>query len=238
MVLYNNNSNNMFLSILIPVYRVEKYIERCATSLFEQTLQDDIEFIFVDDCGGDGSINVLMNTLNKYPKRKTQVLLLRHLKNRGLAAARQTALEKAAGDYVLTVDSDDWLELDACEKLQKIALQTNADIVRAKIKGINKIQNKYTVICYGAVGAYPYSDKYINELKMANSIDKPLFYLRGGIDYSKLGRFSKLLVQMVGKTMKDIDEKTQIMFKQGYDFVIEENLEKMIQYIQTNSNNI
>lgn len=119
----------MFLSILIPVYRVEKYIERCATSLFEQTLQDDIEFIFVDDCGGDGSINVLMNILNKYPKRKTQVLLLRHLKNRGLAAARQTALEKAAGDYVLTVDSDDWLELDACEKLQKIALQTNADIV-------------------------------------------------------------------------------------------------------------
>lgn len=111
-------------------------------------------------------------------------------------------------------------------------------ICAGKIKGINKIQNKYTVICYGAVGAYPYSDKYINELKMANSIDKPLFYLRGGIDYSKLGRFSKLLVQMVGKTMKDIDEKTQIMFKQGYNFVAEENLEKMIQYIQKNSNNI
>ncbi len=111
-------------------------------------------------------------------------------------------------------------------------------VCAGKIKGINKIQNRYTVICYGAVGAYPYSDKYLNELKTANHINTPLFYLRGGIDYSKLGNFSKLLVQMVGKTMKDTDEKTQIMFKQGYDFVVEENLENMIQYIQTNSSNI
>lgn len=119
----------MLLSILIPVYRVQKYIERCVVSLFEQTMQNNIEFIFVDDCSDDESVNVLMKTLDRYPKRKTQVLLLKHSKNRGLAASRQTALAKASGDYVLTVDSDDWLELNACEILQKKALRTNADIV-------------------------------------------------------------------------------------------------------------
>ena len=119
----------MFLSILIPIYRVQKYIERCAVSLFEQTLQNDIEFIFVDDCSDDESVNILMRTLDRYPKRKAQVLLLKHSKNRGLAASRQTALSKASGNYVLTVDSDDWLELNACEVLQKIALRTGADIV-------------------------------------------------------------------------------------------------------------
>ena len=105
-------------------------------------------------------------------------------------------------------------------------------ICAGKIKGKDKVDNKYDIICYGAVGAYPYSDKYLKELKIANNIDKPLFYLRGGIDYSKLNIFKKILVKLVGKTMKNTDEKTQIMFKQGYDFVKKENLEEIVKYIQ------
>lgn len=105
-------------------------------------------------------------------------------------------------------------------------------ICAGKIKEKDKIDNKYDIICYGAVGAYPYSDEYLKELKVANNIDKPLFYLRGGIDYSKLNKFQKLLVKLVGKTMKNSDEKTQIMFKQGYDFVKKDNLEEIVKYIQ------
>ncbi|CCY46619.1 putative uncharacterized protein [Firmicutes bacterium CAG:822] len=105
-------------------------------------------------------------------------------------------------------------------------------ICAGKIKEKNKIDNKYDIVCYGAVGAYPYSDEYLKELKVANNIDKPLFYLRGGIDYSKLNKFQKLLVKLVGKTMKNSDEKTQIMFKQGYDFVKKDNLEEIVKYIQ------
>ena len=105
-------------------------------------------------------------------------------------------------------------------------------ICAGKIKEKNKIDNKYDIVCYGAVGAYPYSDEYLKELKVANNIDKPLFYLRGGIDYSKLNKFQKLLVKLVGKTMKTSDEKTQIMFKQGYDFVKKDNLEEIVKYIQ------
>ena len=105
-------------------------------------------------------------------------------------------------------------------------------ICAGKIKEKDKIDNKYDIVCYGAVGAYPYSDEYLKELKVANNIDKPLFYLRGGIDYSKLNKFQKLLVKLVGKTMKNSDEKTQIMFKQGYDFVKKDNLEEIVKYIQ------
>ncbi len=105
-------------------------------------------------------------------------------------------------------------------------------ICAGKIKEKDKVDNKYDIICYGAVGAYPYSDKYLKELKIANNIDKPLFYLRGGIDYSKLNIFQKILVKLVGKTMKNSDEKTQIMFKQGYDFVKKDNLEEIVKYIQ------
>lgn len=105
-------------------------------------------------------------------------------------------------------------------------------ICAGKIKEKDKIDNKYDIVCYGAVGAYPYSDEYLKELKVANNIDKPLFYLRGGIDYSKLNKFQKLLVKLVGKTMKNSDEKTQIMFKQGYDFVKKDNLEEIVKYIK------
>ena len=105
-------------------------------------------------------------------------------------------------------------------------------ICAGKIKEKDKIDNKYDIVCYGAVGASPYSDEYLKELKVANNIDKPLFYLRGGIDYSKLNKFQKLLVKLVGKTMKNSDEKTQIMFKQGYNFVKKDNLEEIVKYIQ------
>ncbi len=119
----------MFLSIFIPVYGVEKYIERCAVSLFEQTLRKDVEFIFVNDCSKDRSMEILQEVMQRYPLRKNQIILLQHDENRGSAAARQTALEYATGDYVLTVDSDDWLELDACEQLYRKIHHAPCDIV-------------------------------------------------------------------------------------------------------------
>ena len=77
------------LSVVIPVYGVEKYIERCARSLFEQTL-DDIEYIFVNDCTKDGSIDILNAVINDYPARKEQVRIVHHEKNKGLPFARQS----------------------------------------------------------------------------------------------------------------------------------------------------
>lgn len=118
----------MKVSVLIPVYGVEKYIEKCARSLFEQSAQD-VEYIFVDDCSPDSSIALLNKVLEEYPHRRAQVSVIRHPRNIGLAAARNTALQHATGEYVLHVDSDDYLEPNAVEVLALKARQENADIV-------------------------------------------------------------------------------------------------------------
>ena len=76
------------VSVIIPVYGVEKYIERCARSLFEQTL-DDIEYLFIDDCTPDRSIEVLKSILEEYPNRKEQVIIHRMEQNSGQAAVRK-----------------------------------------------------------------------------------------------------------------------------------------------------
>lgn len=116
------------ISLLIPVYGVEKYIERCARSLFGQTYQN-IEYIFVDDCTKDSSIAVLKKVLDDYPFRKEQVTIIHHNFNKGLSAARNTAFNHATGDYIIHVDSDDYLELDAVRLLCKCIETEYADVV-------------------------------------------------------------------------------------------------------------
>lgn len=116
------------VSILVPVYKVEGYIERCARSLFEQTYSN-LEFVFVDDCSPDGSVNVLRKVIKDYPAREERIRIIRHEQNKGLAAARNTALDHATGEFVCVVDSDDWMELDAIELLVGKQLESSADIV-------------------------------------------------------------------------------------------------------------
>ena len=116
------------VSVLVPIYKVEGYIERCARSLFEQSYQN-LEFVFVDDCSPDGSIGILQRVLGDYPERSSAVKIVHHDCNRGLAASRNTALDNATGMFVCAVDSDDWLELDAIEKLVKKQRESSADIV-------------------------------------------------------------------------------------------------------------
>ena len=123
----------MKISVCVPVYGVEKYIERCARSLFEQTLQDDVEFIFVNDCTKDNSIEILRKVLLEYPHRREQVRIIEHPCNKGLSAARNTALANAAGEYITHVDSDDFLKPNALEKLLETAQKTDADFVTAGV---------------------------------------------------------------------------------------------------------
>ena len=118
----------MKVSILVPVYGVEKYIEKCAVSLFEQSYED-IEYIFVNDCTPDRSIEVLRGTIARYPQRQKQVVIIDHDVNRGLGAARHTATEAATGELVMHVDSDDYLMPHAVEHLCAKMEETGADIV-------------------------------------------------------------------------------------------------------------
>lgn len=116
------------ISVIVPVYGVEKYIERCARSLFEQTL-DDIEFIFVDDCTKDNSIKILEDVVKDYPQRASQVTLLHHESNKGLPQARKTGVEASHGDYIVHCDSDDWVEKNMYKALYESALSEDADMV-------------------------------------------------------------------------------------------------------------
>lgn len=120
------------VSVVIPVYGVEKYIERCARSLFEQTL-DDIEYIFVNDCTKDRSIDILNEVINDYPARKQQIRIVHHEKNKGLPFARQSGWQVATGEYVANCDSDDWVDLNLYEMMYKEAIEKNADIVVSDI---------------------------------------------------------------------------------------------------------
>ena len=117
------------VSICVPVYGVENYIERCCRSLFEQTYSN-IEYIFVNDCTPDDSIKVLEHVLSEYPVRKENVKICNHQTNKGLAGARNTAIETATGVYLMHVDSDDYLDLNAVECLVNTALSEDADVVQ------------------------------------------------------------------------------------------------------------
>ncbi len=118
----------MKVSVLVPVYRVEPFIEECAVSLFEQSYKD-IEYIFVDDCSPDKSIEVLEEVINRYPDRERQVRIIQNNKNRGSGATRSIALAAATGNFILFVDSDDVITTDAVEKLCRQQEKTNVDIV-------------------------------------------------------------------------------------------------------------
>jgi len=116
------------VSIIVPVYNVSRFIERCARSLFEQTF-DLIEYIFINDCSPDDSISILKKIVDQYPLRHNMVHIINHATNRGLAAARNTGLSIAKGKYIQHVDSDDFLELNTIELLYNKAVEENADIV-------------------------------------------------------------------------------------------------------------
>ena len=116
------------VSVIIPVYGVEKYIERCARSLFEQTL-DSIEYLFINDCTPDKSIDILKNVLDEYPNRETQVRIINMPHNSGQAKVREVGIKSATGEYIIHCDSDDWVDKDMYRAMYEKAKQENADLV-------------------------------------------------------------------------------------------------------------
>jgi len=116
------------VSIIIPVFGVEKYIERCARSLFEQTLED-IEYIFIDDCTQDNSIMILKKVVEEYPLRIEQTQIIKMPENSGLARVRRTGIQLASGDYIIHCDSDDWVAIDMYSAMFKLAVEEDSDLV-------------------------------------------------------------------------------------------------------------
>ena len=118
--------NQVKVSVIMPMYNVSKVMKRSIESLHAQTLSG-IELIFVDDCSKDDTLNCL-NTL-LVSKDGIEVKIIRHEINRGVAAARNTGLDHATGEYIYYVDADDYIEPNTLEKLYSKAQESDADIV-------------------------------------------------------------------------------------------------------------
>lgn len=126
----NDKQYNPEVSVIIPVYCVEKYIEKCARSLFVQTLQG-LEFIFINDCTPDNSVPILKNVIAEYPGINVQIINLSQ--NMGQAEAFRTGLEAATGEYVIKCDSDDTVEATMYEDMYVKAKANNLDMVVCNI---------------------------------------------------------------------------------------------------------
>lgn len=116
------------VSYIVAVYNVADYIEQCARSLFEQTLED-IEIIFVNDASSDGCGEIIRRTLEEYPHRKGQVKILTHEKNKGIVETRKDGLSAASGEYINFIDGDDYVEPRMAELMYGKAVEKDADIV-------------------------------------------------------------------------------------------------------------
>ena len=117
----------MDISVIVPIYGVEKYIDKSLRSLFSQTKTEGVEFILVNDCTKDRSIEIAREVIKDFPH--CTIRLIEHEVNSGVAAARQTGLDAAIGEYTIHFDPDDWCEPEMLEELYAKAKEDDADLV-------------------------------------------------------------------------------------------------------------
>ncbi len=126
------------VSVIVPVYNVEKYLSKCLDSILNQTLKD-IEII----CINDGSSDMSPEILKTYAQKDARIIVLNQV-NKGLGAARNAGIQIAKGEYIGFVDSDDFIDEDFYEKLYLAAVKNNAEIAAAGYERINYKGIKYT----------------------------------------------------------------------------------------------
>jgi glycosyltransferase involved in cell wall biosynthesis len=117
---------NIKVSVLVPFYNVEKYVGRCVDSLFNQSYKN-IEYIFVNDCTPDRSLEIINQYIDKYSIRD-KCKIINHPHNQGISSSRNDCLDNATGDYLLFIDSDDYIDQDMVEQLVNAAVRDDADI--------------------------------------------------------------------------------------------------------------
>lgn len=120
------------VSICVPIYNVEKYVSRCLDSLINQTLRD-IEIIIVNDATPDNSMEVV----RKYAGRDSRIQIIDNVQNRGLMSTRRVGYMAATGEYLIFVDSDDWIPENAIEILYNRAVETDADLVSGSMQKVD-----------------------------------------------------------------------------------------------------
>jgi glycosyltransferase EpsH len=124
-LIYFFNLTKIDISIIVPVFNVEKYLVKCLDSIFDQNFSNSFEVIAVEDCSTDNSLEVL----REYKLKQPNLIIVEHTENKRLAGARSSGMKIAHGKYLMHVDSDDVLLPNALDELWKYCKKTNADIV-------------------------------------------------------------------------------------------------------------
>lgn len=123
---------NNLISVIIPIYNAEKYLEKCIESILIQTYKD-FELILVDDGSKDNSGKIC----NEYAEKDSRIRVI-HKKNAGVSAARNTGIENAKGEFIAFVDSDDWLEKNSLKILHREITEQNADLAAGSFERITR----------------------------------------------------------------------------------------------------
>jgi len=197
--------NTLLVSIIIPVYKVEPYIERCINSVLRQTYRH-LEVILVDDCSQDKSIEIAKAVINDYQKENgndnvndnlnhndISFVFLRHEHNRGLSAARNTGIDAATGDYLYFLDSDDEITSDCIEKLVREAEEGGYDAVCGYFKIEGHVSNYWKKYQHLELKSYDrdeilrnYTSEHLymmacNKLVKRETINSKSLYFKEGI---------------------------------------------------------
>ena len=132
---------NKLITVVVPIYNVEKYIKQCLDSLVNQTYKN-LEIICVDDCGTDNSMNIV----KEYADKDSRIKILKQSENKGCGEARNLGIDNANGEYIYFIDSDDFIEKNYLKELVEIAEREGVDLVCnvniLKYYGENDFKNK------------------------------------------------------------------------------------------------
>lgn len=226
------------VSIIIPVYNVEPYIERCLLSVLNQSYQD-IEIILIDDCGQDNSMIVAQQIVNDHPNGH-KVHILKHEYNRGLSAARNTGIEASIGEYIYFLDSDDEIMLDCIEKLSKPLENQKLDFVIGNYQVIG-CEKKYPLLKLKQGILLSDNDKILLNFlkknwyemawnKLLNKkfiLNYKLFFLEGLLHEDKLWSF---MLACQAKSMDIVPDFTYNYFIRD-NSIIQTNFEKRLPHL-------
>ena len=153
------------VSIIVPIYNMEQYLNRCLESIINQTYEN-IEIILINDGSKDNSLEICKN----YAKKDNRIMIIDQ-KNSGVSSARNSGLDKATGEYLAFVDPDDWIDKDGIEKMVDFALKHKCDIaffdykINDEIQKSEKVNLEYTKETKDEFMATLYACALINECK-------------------------------------------------------------------------
>ena len=164
-----NNSNNIKISVIIPIFNAEKYLRQCIESIINQSFNNNIEIIAIDDCSTDNSMKIL----HEFKEKLTNLRILINKHKLFAGGSRNKGIDIAKGEYIHFLDADDILNTDVYKKLYHIAHINDIDILRTKSYLIDSETGIKTTSFYSSLG---YIDKNLFNKKI-NFLDNPNLFM-------------------------------------------------------------